>query len=88
MFGVSSLDFNSLQAPYHKQKDTNWAYTALEIQPTATDDEIKKAYRTMAKKYHPDTVANLGEDVKRKATEKFRAINEAYNELKSQRGFK
>lgn len=42
----------------------------------------------MAKKYHPDTVANLGEDVKRKATEKFRAINEAYNELKSQRGFK
>ena len=88
VFGVSSLDFNSLQAPYHKQKDTNWAYTALEIQPTATDDEIKKAYRTMAKKYHPDTVANLGEDVKRKATEKFRSINEAYNELKSQRGFK
>ena len=88
VFGVSSLDFNSLQAPYHKQKDTNWAYTALEITPTATDDEIKKAYRTMEKKYHPDTVANLGEDVKRKATEKFRAINEAYNELKSQRGFK
>ena len=88
VFGVSSLDFNSLQAPYHKQKDTNWAYTALEIQPSATDDEIKKAYRTMAKKYHPDTVANLGEDVKRKATEKFRSINEAYNELKSQRGFK
>ena len=42
----------------------------------------------MAKKYHPDTVASLGEDVKRKATEKFRSINEAYNELKSQRGIK
>ena len=88
IFGVSSLDFNSLQAPYHKQRDANWAYTALEIQPSATDDEVKKAYRTMAKKYHPDTVASLGEDVKRKATEKFRSINEAYNELKSQRGFK
>lgn len=42
----------------------------------------------MAKKYHPDTVANLGEDIKKKATEKFRSVNEAYEELKKQRGFK
>ena len=63
-------------------------YEILEVSKSASADEIKKAYRTMAKKYHPDTVASLGEDVKRKATEKFRSINEAYNELKSQRGFK
>ena len=63
-------------------------YDILGVKKDASADEIKKAYRTMAKKYHPDTVANLGEDVKRKATEKFRSINEAYNELKSQRGFK
>lgn len=86
--GVSTLDFNSLKAPYTRTKDVNWAYTALEIKPSATDAEIKKAYREMAKKYHPDTVANLGEDIKKKATEKFRAVNEAYEELKKQRGFK
>lgn len=86
--GVSTVDFNSLKAPYTRTKDINWAYTTLGIKPSATDSEIKKAYREMAKKYHPDTVANLGEDIKKKATEKFRAVNEAYEELKRQRGFK
>ena len=86
--GVSTLDFNSINAPYTRTKDANWAYTTLGIQPSATDAEIKKAYREMAKKYHPDTVANLGDDIKKKATEKFRAVNEAYEELKKQRGFK
>lgn len=83
---ITPLDFESLRAPYRKTKDTNWAYKTLEIEPVATNDEIKKAYREMAKKYHPDTVANLGEDIKKKATEKFRTINEAYEELKKQRG--
>lgn len=86
--GVSTLDFDSLKAPYTRSKNVNWAYSALEIEPSATNDEIKKAYRAMAKKYHPDTVANLGEEIKKKATEKFRAVNEAYEELKKQRGFK
>lgn len=86
--GVSSLDLQSLQAPYNKQRDTNWAYDALEIKPDATNEEIKKAYRSMAMKYHPDKVQNLGEDVKRKATEKFRAVNEAYEYLKDIRGLK
>ena len=86
--GVSNLDFDALKAPYNRTKDVNWAYAALELKPDATDDEIKKAYRAMAKKYHPDTVANLGEDIKKKATEKFRSVNEAYEELKKTRGFK
>lgn len=86
--GVSNLDFDALKAPYNRTKDVNWAYAALELKPDATDDEIKKAYRAMAKKYHPDTVANLGEEIKKKATEKFRSVNEAYEELKKTRGFK
>lgn len=86
--GISNLDLDALRAPYNRTQDLNWAYTSLELAPTATDDEVKKAYRTMAKKYHPDTVANLGEDIKKKATEKFRSVNEAYEELKKQRGFK
>ena len=48
-------------------------------------EEIKKAYREMAKKHHPDKVASLGEDVKKAATEKFQKINAAYEEVKKQR---
>jgi len=86
IFHIDRLDFESLKAPYMKQVDRDWAYKSLEIEPTATDDEIKKAYRKMAKKYHPDLVNELGEDVKKSATEKFRSINEAYESLKKQRG--
>lgn len=86
IFRIDRLDFESIKAPYMKTVDRDWAYKSLEIEPTATDDEIKKAYRRMAKKYHPDLVNELGEDVKKSATEKFRSINEAYESLKKQRG--
>jgi DnaJ like chaperone protein len=86
IFRIDRLDFESLKAPYMKQVDRDWAYKALEIESGATNDEIKKAYRTMAKKYHPDLVNDLGEEVKKSATEKFRSINEAYESLKKQRG--
>lgn len=87
VFNISSLDFDSLKAPYTKNVDQNWAYKALEIEPSATTDEIKKAYRKMAMKYHPDKVHNLGEEVHKSATEKFRAVNEAYEHLKKDRNF-
>jgi len=87
LFRIDRLDFESVKAPYMKHVDSNWAYKSLEIESTATNDEIKKAYRTMAKKYHPDKVNDLGEDVKKSATEKFRSVNEAYESLKKQRGF-
>ena len=84
--GISTADYQSLLALYRQHKDANWAYTALEIEPSASDEEVKKAYRRMAMKYHPDKVANAGEAVRQQATEKFRAINEAYEHIKSQRG--
>ncbi|MBO4589871.1 MAG: TerB family tellurite resistance protein [Bacteroidaceae bacterium] len=84
--GISSADYQSLAALYQKTKDPDWAYKALEIEPSATDDEVKKAYRRMALKYHPDKVANAGEDMVREATEKLKKINEAYEEIKRQRG--
>ena len=86
-FNISSADFQSLKAPYVKNIDQNWAYKALELEPSATIDDIKKGYRRMAMKYHPDKVANLGDDIKKSATEKFRSVNEAYEQLKKQRGF-
>ena len=84
--GIADADYQSLLSLYRKQTDANWAYTALEIEPSATDDEVKKAYRRMAMKYHPDKVANAGEAVRQQATEKFRAINEAYEHIKTLRG--
>jgi DnaJ like chaperone protein len=83
---VQQADFQSLLALYNRHEDENWAYKALEIEPTATDEELKKAYRRMAMKYHPDKVANAGEEIRQQATDKFRAINEAYEHIKQQRG--
>ncbi len=83
---ISNADYRSLLALYGKQHDPEWAYKALEIEPSATNEEVKKAYRRMAMKYHPDKVASAGDDIKQKATEKFRGINEAYEYIKKQRG--
>ena len=86
--GIANADYQSLLSLYRKHTDANWAYTALEIDPTATDEEVKKAYRRMAMKYHPDKLANAGESIRQQATDKFRSINDAYEHIKSQRGMK
>lgn len=83
---LSQADYQSLVALYQKEQDPNWAYQALEIAPDCSDDEVKRAYRRMAMKYHPDKVASAGEEIRQKATEKFRGINEAYESIKRQRG--
>ena len=61
-------------------------YKVLGVKNDASQDEIKKAYRRMAMKYHPDKVANAGEEIRQQATEKFRKINEAYEHIKKARG--
>jgi len=83
---VSTADYRSLASLYQKHQDPNWAYQALEVEPGATNEEIKKAYRRVAMKYHPDKVAGAGDEIKAKATEKFQAIQEAYEYIKKQRG--
>ena len=64
------------------------AYKVLEIEPTATDDEVRAAYRRMAIKHHPDKVANLGEDIRKAANEKLQKINEAKERIYKARGMK
>ena len=63
-------------------------YKVLGLSPTATDEEVKKAYRRMAMKYHPDKVEQMGEEVKKNAEAQFREINEAYEQIKTARGMK
>ena len=83
--GISHKDFESIKAMFTKGKDN--PYKILEIEKTATIDEIKKAYRKMAKKYHPDRVIHLGKEHQEGAEEKFRQVQEAYETLQKERGF-
>ncbi len=82
--GLYTADFESIKAMFVKDVDS--AYKILEITPDATDDEVKKAYRRMAMKYHPDKVMHLGEDVQKAAHEKFQTVNNAYEDIKKKRG--
>ena len=61
-------------------------YRVLEINSTATDAEVKKAYRTQAMKHHPDKVNHLGEDIRKAAEERFAKLNQSYERIKKARG--
>ncbi|WP_223551946.1 TerB family tellurite resistance protein [Aestuariivivens sp. NBU2969] len=83
--GISNADYESIKAMFFNSSDN--AYKILEIDKTATNDDIKKAYRKMAKKYHPDKVIHLGEEHRSGAEEKFRQVQAAYEQLLKERGF-
>lgn len=81
--GISSGDFLSIKNMFVPETDSS--YKILEIERTATDVEVKKAYRKMAMKYHPDKVSHLGEEYKKAADEKFKKVNEAYERIRKER---
>lgn len=85
--GISKPDFMSIKAMFVVE-NTETVYQILEVTQTATDDEVKKAYRKMAVKYHPDKVSHLGPEHQDAAKEKFQKLNEAYERIKKERGFK
>lgn len=86
--GLSSADTESIIGTYASPGNIDASYKVLEITPEATDDEVKKAYRTMAMKFHPDKVAGLGDEVVKNAEERFRKVQEAYENIKRARGIK
>ena len=81
--GIRQSDMQSIKAMFIKDIDN--AYTILEIISSATDDEVKKAYRTMAKKYHPDKLRSKDPALIKGAKEKFQKVQEAYEVIQKER---
>ena len=87
--GLSPQDVDSMLNLESGAKDSSSieeAYKVLGILPSATDEEVKTAYRKMALKHHPDRVASLGEDVRKAAEKKFQKINDAKERIFKARG--
>ena len=84
--GISDKDRASIEAPFHSEKPD--PYTVLEIGRDASDADIKKAYRRLALKFHPDKVRDMGEAYANQAETRFIEVQEAYESLKKIRGFK
>lgn len=83
-FRINHQDFESIKAMFFKSAES--AYKILEIQKDATNDEVKKAFRTMAKKYHPDKLMDMDEAYRKGAEDKFRKVQEAYETIQKERG--
>lgn len=97
---INRRDYDATEAMFsgynqrsnHQKADFNdynivSAYKILDVEKSATNDEIKRAYRKMAKKHHPDKIQHLGETHVKAAEEKFKQIKEAYEQLQSERDF-
>lgn len=81
---VSLNEFESIKAMFIKSADNS--YKILDIEKSASDSEVKKAYRDMAKKYHPDLVNTQDEAIKKGAEEKFKQVQTAYETIQKERG--
>jgi DnaJ like chaperone protein len=81
---VGSYDFESIKAMFVKSADN--ASKIQEIEKSVSDEEVKGAYRRMAKKYHPDRVITQDEAIKRGAEEKFKQVQKAYEDIQRERG--
>ncbi|MEE4608141.1 MAG: DnaJ domain-containing protein [Desulfobacteraceae bacterium] len=81
--GPEADDARSGQQPGAGSQDP---YRVLGLSANATAEEIHRAYRQLAAKYHPDKVAHLGEEFRRLAEQRFKEIQSAYQMIKQRRG--
>ena len=86
-FWISEYDFSSIQAMFSKNKNIKNAYEILGLNKSSTEDQVKTAYRKMVKKYHPDKLRGVSEDVVKMAKDKFQSVKDAYDTIRKQRGF-
>ncbi|MBS9774917.1 MAG: TerB family tellurite resistance protein [Tenacibaculum sp.] len=94
---INEFDYISLRSMYYNQQNrrtqsarysqsSDYEYEVLGISENASEDEIKKAYRSSAKKYHPDRLQSASEEDKRAGKEMFQKIQSAYEKIKADRG--
>lgn len=81
---INDRDYSSIKAMFYDESEN--AYKILKITKSASNDEVKKAYRKMVKKYHPDKLQGLGKEHLKGANEKFQSIQSANDRIKKERG--
>ena len=85
-FRITKAEYEQIKSMFYK--DVSNAYKVLGINQSVSDEELKKAYRKMAVKHHPDKFNQSGEEQLKAAKEKFQKIQEAYEQIKKERGLK
>ena len=74
---------NSRSNTHTQDSSTFWdPYKILAIEKSASQEDIKRAYRKLARKYHPDKVEHLGDEFKVLAEKRFKEVQQAYQELR------
>ena len=86
LLGINQIEYKSIESMF--KEDLESAYKVLGVSRKSEDIEIKKAYRKMANKYHPDKIAHLGDDFKEIAQEKFKSVSDAYSKIKKESNIK
>lgn len=86
-FNTDDFKNNYYQSQQNTSFNKDW-YAVLGLTPQATEEEIKKTYRKLILKYHPDRVESSDPKVKEEATKRFREVQEAYENICRQRNMK
>lgn len=84
--GITAEEHNRIRAR-HAVAKRNDHYAVLGLDPSASKEEIKKAYRALATQYHPDKVSHLGKEIADFAHVKFQEINDSYQAIRKEKGF-
>lgn len=88
MIGVDPAFTNQYLVVNNPETKLDDAYKILGVDPNASDDEVKKAYKKAVLQFHPDKVAHLGEEMKAYATQKVQELNTARDLIYKSRGIK
>lgn len=84
---INPYDFASIMAMFQKNTDASWAFKVIEVGIEATEQEVKKAYRKMALKYHPDRTLDAGPDAQAASKETFLNVQKAYEHICKKNGW-